>query len=378
MKGKLKLILISTFLLVFVVGMAATYGCAAEEPAAEAPAAEEPAAEEPAAEEPAAEEPVAEEPAAEEPAAEGEKFVIGYDIYWVGNAWSLQLAEEFKYALEQEYADMVEEVHYTSSDGDVAKNLSNFEDLVAKGCDIIFVTPQTPDNLVDAINAAMDKGIKVIVHSAPINSDNYTAYICTDDFEWGESAATYIADAVGGEGKIAMINGLAGSGAANDTYEGAMSVFNQYPDITTLPEVYGDWDFSKTKIVMQDLLAAHPDIAGVWTFSEPRAVVETYIDNDLPFVPIPFHGENGEMKLWQQNKDEGLEAQVVVKPSTMSVDALHIGMKALMGEPFDKDTIIPSDIYTVDDIDSLILPDLPDKIRVPTYLPEEKLRELFE
>lgn len=375
MRSKLKLILISAFLLIFVVGMSATYGCAAE-PAAEEPA-EEAAAEEPA-EEPAEE--MAEEPAeeaAEEPAA-GEKFTIGYDIYWVGNAWSLQLAEEFKYAIEQEYSDVVEEVHYTSSDGDVAKNLSNFEDLVAKGCDLIFITPQTPDNLVEVINDAMDQGIKVVVHSSAINSDNYTAYVNTDDYEWGVAAAEYIADAVGGEGKVAMINGIAGTGAANDTYEGAMSVFEQYPDINTLPEVYGEWDFSKTKIVMQDLLAAHPDIAGIWTFSEPRAIIETYIDNDLPFVPIPYHGENGEMKLWQEHKDDGLEAQVVVKPSTMSVDALHVGMAALMDEPFEKVNIIPPGIYTYDDIDELILPGLPDKIRVPTYLPEEKLRELFE
>ncbi len=319
----------------------------------------------------------AEEEIAEEAPAD-EKFTVGYDIYWVGNAWSLQLAEEFKYAIEQEYSDVVEEIFYTSSDGDVSRNLSNFEDLVAKGCDIIFITPITPDNLVDSIKDAINQGIKVVVFASAIEGDNYTAYINTDDREWGVKAAEYIAEAVGGEGKIAMINGIAGTGAATDTYEGAMSVFEQYPDITTLPEVYGEWDFSKTKIVMQDLLAAHPDIAGIWTFSEPRAIIEVYIDNDLPFVPIPFHGENGEMKVWQEYKDKGLEAIVVVKPSTMSVDALYIGMAALMGESYEKDKILPPPIFTEDDIDDLILTGLPDKIRVPTYLPVEKLKELFE
>ncbi len=347
--SKLKIVMILSMVAIFAVGMSS---CAtAAEPVAEAPATEAP--------------------------AEKEKFIIGYDIYWVGNAWSLQLAEEFKYALEQEYSDMVEEVHYTSSDGDVARNLSNFEDLVAKGCDIIFVTPQTPDNLVDSINNAMAQGIKVIVFASAIEGDNYTAYINADDYEWGVKSAEFMAEAVGGEGKMAMINGIAGVGAAIDTHEGAMSVFNKYPDIEVLPEVYGEWDFSKTKIVMQDLLAAHPDIAGVWTFSEPRAVVETYRDNNLPYVPVPWHGENGEMKLWKEIKDE-ITAQVIVKPSTMSVDALHVGMKALKGEPFEKDNILPPPIYTVDDIDDLLLPGLADRVRVPTYLPMEKLKELFE
>jgi len=349
MESKIKLILISTLVLIFVAVIPVMYGCA----------------------------PAAEEPAAEEPAAE-EKFTVGYDIYWVGNAWSLQLAEEFKYAIQEEYSDVVEEVFYTSSDGDVSRNLANFEDLVAKGCDIIFVTPITPDNLIDVVDGAMDKGIKVVVHASAIDSDNYTAYINIDDYEWGVKAAEYIAEAVGDEGKVAMINGIAGTGAAADTYAGAMSIFEQYPGITTLPEVYGDWDSSKTKIVMQDLLAAHPDIDGIWTFSEPGSIIEVYVENNIPFVPIPFHGENREMKLWKQYKEQGLEAQVVSKPSTMSVDALHIGMAALMGEAYEKENMLPVVAYTYDDIDDLILPDLPDRIRVPTYLPEDKLRELFE
>jgi ribose transport system substrate-binding protein len=322
------------------------------------------------------------EEAEAEGAAEAEKkegFVVGYDIYWVGNAWSLQLAEEFKYAV-QEYVDsgLVEKVHYTSSDGDVSKNLANFEDLVAKGCDIIFITPITPDNLVSAIDRAMDQGIKVVVFASAINSDNYTAYVNISDYDWGVKSAEYIAEAVGGEGKVAMINGIAGTGAANDTNAGAMSVFEEYPDINTLPEVYGEWDSSKTKIVMEDLLAAHPDIDGIWTFSEPGSIIEVYIDNNIPFVPIPFHGENREMKYWKEYHDEGLEAVVVSKPSTMSVDALEIGMKALKGESFDKENMLPVPVYTYEDIDELILPGLPDRIRVPTYLPEEKLRELFE
>ena len=358
MVNKLKLVLIPILLVVFLIGVSATYGCTS---AAQTTSAEQKAGEQ-----------------VTEKAETSEKFTVGYDIYWVGNAWSLQLAEEFKYAIDQEYSDAVEQIFYTSSDGDVSRNLANFEDLVAKGCDIIFITPITPDNLVEAVNAAMEKGIKVVILGSAINSDNYTAYINVDDYEWGVVAAEYIAEAVGGEGKIAMINGIPGVGAAIDTYEGAMSIFEQYSDINTLPEVYGEWDSSKTKIVMQDLLAAHPDIDGIWTFSEPGSIIEVYVENNIPFVPIPFHGENREMKLWQQYKDQGLEAQVVVKPSTMSVDALHVGMAAMTGKSFEKDNILPPPVYTYDDIDQLILPDLPDRIRVPTYLPEAKLRELFE
>ena len=306
-------------------------------------------------------------------------FVVGYDIYWVGNAWSLQLAEEFKYAV-QKYIDtgLVKKVYYTSSEGDVTKNLANFEDLVAKGCDIIYITPITPDNLVKAIDQAMAQGIKVVVFGSAINSKNYTAYVNISDVAWGVKSAEYIAKAIKGKGKVAMINGIAGTGAANDTHSGAMSVFNKYPDITCLPEVYGDWDSSKTKIVVQDLIAAHPDINAIWTFSEPGSIIEMFAENNIPFVPIVFHGENREMRLWKKYHDKGLEAEVVSKPSTMSVDALKIGLAALQGQSFQKENMLPVPTYTYADVDKLILPNLPDRIRVPTYLPEKKLKELFE
>lgn len=308
----------------------------------------------------------------------GKKFTVGYDIYWLGNAWSLQFAEEFKYAVQQpEYADLVEKVYYTSSEADVAKNVSNFEDLVAKGCDIIFITPMTPDNLVDSIKKAMDKGIKVVIMGSAITGDNYTAYVNTDDKEWGVNAAKYIATATGGKGKIAMINGISGSQTCVDTLAGAMSVFKDYPDIKPLQEAYGSWDFSKTKIVMQDLLQANPDIAGIWTYSEPRACLEVYIDNNIPFVPITIHGENGELKLWKQYKDKGMVAEGITKPTYISKIALGVGMAALTGKAFEKVTIVPPTKITVNDIDSLIKPDLSDKLRFPTDLPDSKLQELF-
>lgn len=308
----------------------------------------------------------------------GKKFTVGYDIYWLGNGWSLQFAEEFKYAIQQkEYADLVEKVYYTSSEGDATKNVNNFEDLVAKGCDIIFITPITPDNLVESISKAVDKGIKVVILGSIIKGDKFTASVNADDKLWGSDAAKFIAKATGGKGKIAMINGIAGIQTVLDTYAGAMSVFKDYPDIKPLPEVYGSWDFSKTKIAMNDLLQANPDIAGIWTYSEPTACVEVYIDNKIPFVPITFHGYNGDLELWKQYKDKGLVAEAVTKSTYISEIALKVGMAALTGKPFEKVTIVPPVHINVEDIDKYIKPGLPKDVMTDTHLPNSVLEKIF-
>ncbi|RKX34811.1 MAG: hypothetical protein DRP19_05210, partial [Thermotogae bacterium] len=49
-------------------------------------------------------------------------YVVGYDIYFVGNTWSMQLYWEFKQAVEDN-KDLIKEVYYTESEGNAAKQV---------------------------------------------------------------------------------------------------------------------------------------------------------------------------------------------------------------------------------------------------------------
>ena len=65
-----------------------------------------------------------------------EKIKVGYDIYFLGNSWSVQLYQEFKWNAENNYADKVD-VTYVESDNDITKQIANIEDLIAQG----YLTP---------------------------------------------------------------------------------------------------------------------------------------------------------------------------------------------------------------------------------------------
>ena len=60
-----------------------------------------------------------------------EKIKVGYDIYFLGNSWSVQLYQEFKWNAENNYADKVD-VTYVESDNDITKQIANIEDLIAQ------------------------------------------------------------------------------------------------------------------------------------------------------------------------------------------------------------------------------------------------------
>jgi ribose transport system substrate-binding protein len=313
---------------------------------------------------------------AETATAEKKTFTIGYDIYYEGNVWSLQMVEEFKYHLEKEYSDMVKEVFYTSSGYDVTKQLNNFDDLVAKGCDIIFIQPLDPTALVDKIKEATAKGIYVIVFAIGMEGEDYTAYVNCDEVQIGQVKAEWMVKELNGKGQVVYMNGIAGTQTCIDMTTGWNSVIQKYPDIEVLPEVFTDWDYAKTKIEMTNVLQAYPDLSGVLSYDDPGAIAEAFIEANHAWMPITWEDENRAMRIWKENKDKGLKAIVQTKPASIGYDALKVGMAVLKGETYEKINIIPATVITEDEIDKYYKPNLPDQVYCLTTLPDDVLLEL--
>ena len=76
------------------------------------------------------------------------------------------------------------------------------------------------------------------------------------------------------------------------TYTQLKSVFDKYPNIKIVQEVYADWDYAKAKRAMENLLAAYPKIHGVWSQggAMSEAVVEAYLERNE--CPPPVTGES--------------------------------------------------------------------------------------
>lgn len=317
--------------------------------------------------------------AAETTAAPQEKYTVGYQIYFEGNDWSLQMAEEFKYAITQEpYASMVENVYYTSDDFDITKQMNNFDDLVTKGCDIIFLSPLDPNAMVDKIKQAEADGIKVVVFAIDMNGEDFTASINVSDYDHGVAMAEFVGKTVQ-KGKVAVINGIPGTQTAIDIHDGVAKAMEAYPDIELIPDVYTNWDYALTKQATQDALQANPDLAGIVSHSEPKACAEVFIESGKEMIPMNWMGSNGSLRLWREWLDAGkdVKLEASTKPPYISKIALEIGMKALMGEQVEKITKVPVHIITEETLDDYYRPDLSDRFWACSDLPEDVVNALF-
>lgn len=305
-----------------------------------------------------------------------DKIKVGYDIYFLGNSWSVQLYEEFKWNAENKFADKID-VTYVDSEGDISRQIANLEDLIAQEVDVIITTPNDTTALNSTLQDAMDEGIKVILLCAGIDGDQYDTLITVDEVEFGRVGAQFIVDQLEGKGKVIALNGISGLSTSEQRWQGAKEVFEANPGIEVLAVEDANWDYATGKTVTSDLLAAYPQIDGVWSQGGAMTLgaIEAFQAANRPLVPMSGEDNNGLMKAWKELGSAGVGC---AKPTWLARVAIEEAIKMMNGETVEKDQIYPVQTITTDEIDNYVHPDLSDDVWCGTELPVEVLQEIFK
>lgn len=305
----------------------------------------------------------------------GEKIRVGYDIYYLGNSWSVQLYQEFKWNAENLYKDDLE-VTYVQSDNDVSKQIANLEDLIAQQVDVIITTPCDTTAINSTLEEAMDAGIKVVLLCAAVDGDSYDTLVTVDEKDFGATGAQWLADQIGGKGNIVVLNGISGFSTNTLRYEGAQSVFEQYPDIKVLAAEDANWDYAAAKTVTTDLLATYPEIDGVWSQGGAMTLgaIDSFNAAKRELVPMTGEDNNGYLKACIDNNMEGI---AVSKPTWLARVAIENAIKLMNGEEVKKDDIYPVMTIKTEEMPDYVHKDLSDDVWCGTELPEDVLKSIF-
>lgn len=151
--------------------------------------------------------------AVEPPPANAEKatFTVGFAQDTLANDWRMAQAR----ALQVGFA-AYPHIHfvYTDGKGSTAKQIQDVEDLIFSGVDVLITSPRDSRAMTPIISLAHARGIPVILLTRKIESDAYTTFIAPDDAAIARDAARYIAEKLGGEGGVLMLQGLPSASTA--------------------------------------------------------------------------------------------------------------------------------------------------------------------
>lgn len=313
------------------------------------------------------------------PAGAAGKYKIGYDIYWVGNSWSVQLAAEFKAEVAR-HPDEIAGVDYVESDLKSDKQIANIEDLITKGVDAIITTPISPTALIPTLKKARAKGIKVILLASTIRSQDYDALVTVDDVDFGRVGAQWLAEKLGGKGKIIVLNGVPGISVSDDRWKGAKSVFDKYPGISVVATAPANWDYAQAKVAASNLLAANPHIDGIWSQggSMTLGAIDAFEAAQRPLVPMTGEDNNGYLKRWASLRSKGFSSIATSKPTWLASESLKVALSLIKGEPVKKDNVFPVPVIDDATLDKFVKMDLPDSFWNNTRLSDEQVRAIFK
>lgn len=307
-------------------------------------------------------------------ASEKESFVIGLSNISVVNTWRVQMIEEAKFEAAQH--SQIGEFLVTDAGGDINRQVADIEDLLARGIDALLVSPGSEVALNGVLDQAADAGIPVIIFSSNAFPENYTVKILGDDADFGRAGARFLAEALGGEGNILAIRGIAGNSVETDRYTGLEEVLADHPGITIIDEAFGDWAYDRGKQVCETLLTAHTDVDGIWSSggAMTQGCAEVISELGLPQIPMTGEGNNGFLRIWQEMDLNSIAPQY---PTWFGQQAVIAALRVLNGEPVAKDYLLRPEPITRDQVEEFYRPDLNDSYWVGSSLPDETLQSIY-
>lgn len=238
---KLKKVLAMSLAMVMTVGLLA--GCGAkEEPKTEAPAAAE-----------------TEKPAEEEAPAD-DKIVVGCTLQNLSEEFMTMLkgAMEIKLA---EYDNV--ELIVNDAEGKPDKQASQLDSFAAQGVDAVIISPVDADALAPAVKSVTDAGIPVITCSADVAGDQGQVWVGSENENGGEIEMQYVAEKLGGKGKVAVLRGPLGAFAEQGRFAGYEKALEAYPEIEIVFDQTANWQREEAMALVENLLSSGTEIDAI-------------------------------------------------------------------------------------------------------------------
>lgn len=284
-----------------------------------------------------------------------DKYVIGMSQCNLGEPWRVAMNDQIAMAAEK-HPEF--EVIFADAAQDNSKQIADIENFVQMGVDLIITSPNEATPLTNAVSAAYDAGIPVILLDRKIDGDKYTQFIGADNVDMGRIAGEYVADTLLPDGgKVCEIKGLEGTSGGIDRDNGFREGIKKNDKIEIVAVNNADWLREKAITVAEEMLQTNDEIDLFLALNDPMAE-GAYIaaknagkEGDILFVgfdglPTPDGGIRSVM--------DGRLSMTQVYP-TGGTEAIESAYQLLVeGKELDKTLTLTSEIVVPDNVEELL------------------------
>jgi ribose transport system substrate-binding protein len=266
--------------------------------------------------------------------AQSKKYKVYLSMSYSGNGYQTETSNLIKALAATPPYDKMVELHTVISGTDVQAQAAAYQSMVSAGADAIITFPISATGLNRAIHEACEKHVLVYTYSATVTEPcaRTVSYITSG---FAQNTAQWLVNKLNGKGNVFVDRGVPGNSVDKINYDGAMSVFKQYPGIKVVAEYYGMWNSQTTQQETAKALAAHPDVDGIFGQNGEDGIVSAMLaTGQKKLVPVTGENTNG-FRLDLANPDlrkRGLDGISSGDPINVSGYAFKLMMEELTGK----------------------------------------------
>ncbi len=242
------------------------------------------------------------------------------------------------------------DVQAAKDEASLIEQLNLAQTVLSQKPDALLLSPQSDSNLKPVIDAARAANIPTIIID-DARTDGASSYVGTDQVSIGGKAADYLGARYPDGGKVAQIEGAAGSPNARMRIEGFKEGLKKYPKLELVSSQPGNWDRLVALNATSNILRQNPDLVGIYANNDGMAlgVIEA-VKTGSSLEKVAVVGTDGIREAKKSVTAKEMAATVAEFPFEEGQLGVQVALRLLGCQPVPAWVVSPQAVVTSDNV----------------------------
>ena len=275
-------------------------------------------------------------------------WTIGFSQDSMDHPWRAYMVTSAE-TQSKKYPDLIKEFIFTDAGGSNEKQIADVEDLIARGVDLIMMSPREAQALVPAVEAIKKAGIPLVVLDREVVGEDYKVFIGGNNLQIGEELGKFTKSQVGDSFSYLELEGIPGATPTIQRHEGFTAQIEG--KATRLDAQPANYDLAPAIPIVEDWLTRYRGkFQVIYAHNDPMILGAINVLKEAGYQPgdVFLVGVDGQREAFEAIKDGWLQATAIY--ATGGALGLDMAVRVLKGQKVPKRIITETPVITKDNV----------------------------
>lgn len=210
---------------------------------------------------------------------------------------------------------------------------------------VVIVNPVDSDAISSSVTDLVAAEIPVVAVDRTVNDAELASLVSSDNVAGGEQAAVALAESMGEQGDVIVLQGVSGTSASRERGEGFERGIAAYPNITVVASQTANFDRAAALDVTSNLLQANAGVTGIFAENDEMALGAIQALGARAGEEVKVVGFDGTADGLAAIDNGTLVATIAQQPALLGQLAIELAVKIMNGETIED--VVPVEVVSV-------------------------------